>query len=71
MVRDRRDFTVHECEPPPAPEARTGHYFDQAVFDMHYRLLSARARHMSDVESWSDGAFDVDAEGNVTLKAVR
>lgn len=71
MVRDRRDFTVHAGDPPPAPSSGTGHYFDQTVFDMHYRLLSARAQRMAEGEDWSGGAFEVDALGNVTLKAVR
>jgi hypothetical protein len=71
MVRDRGDFTVHAGDPPPAPGAGTGHYFDQTVFDMHYRLLSARAQRMAEGADWSGGAFEVDTLGNVTLKAIR
>lgn len=67
-MADRRDFKVHDGERPPAPAAGTGHYFDQAIFDIHYRLLSARAQRMAEGEDWRDGAFEVDAQGNVTLK---
>lgn len=67
-MADKRTLTVHDGERPPAPAAGTGHYFDQAVFDIHYRLLSDRARRMAEAEDWRGGAFEVDAQGNVTLK---
>ena len=68
---DTRKFTVLDNALPPAPEAGSGHYFDQTVFDMHYRLLSLRAQRMAEGEDWSDGGFDVDAQGNVTLRVAR
>lgn len=71
MDKTERTFTVHDGDATPAPKAGTGHYFDQAIFDMHYVLLSARAQRMADAPDWADGAFDVDAQGNVTLRAVR
>ena len=42
-----------------------GRYFDQAVFDLHFVLLSANARRMADA---TDLPFTVDRDGRVTLK---
>ena len=46
-------------------EIEPGRYFDQAVFDLHFALLSAHARRMADA---TDLPFSVDRDGQVTLK---
>lgn len=68
---DRKSLTVHEGDLPPAPEAGTGHYFDQAVFDLHYRKLALKAQRMALEADMAEAGFEVDAEGRVTLKSVR
>lgn len=60
-------FTVHDGDAPPAPQAGTGHYFDQTIFDMHYRLLALRAQRMAGSAPFEDTGFTVDEQGNVTL----
>lgn len=45
--------------------AGPGRYFDQAVFDLHFVLLSARARRLA---AETELPFSVDQDGRVTLK---
>ncbi|MBU9699424.1 hypothetical protein GU927_016375 [Rhodobacteraceae bacterium HSP-20] len=83
MIGKRREFMVLEGDAPPAPEAGPkagpdagpdagmGHYFDQSVFDLHYRLLAAKAQRLALEARFDAEGFAVDAQGNVTLKAVR
>lgn len=71
MTDPKRDFTVHDGTLAPAPTAGEGHYFDQTIFDLHYRLLAARAQRLSLEASLAATGFDVDVLVNVTLKLAR
>lgn len=50
------------------PKPTVGHYFDQAVFDLNYVLLMARARRL-DVLEEAEALFSVDRNGKVALRA--
>lgn len=55
----------------PADPQAAGHYFDQAIFDLHYLLLSARAERLAAHGEFEDLPFSVDRLGNVTLRLRR
>lgn len=55
------------AQPADASGADVGHYFDQAVFDLHYKLQIMRARAML-LQAEQRKLFEVDEQGNVLIK---
>ena len=51
--------------PALAGDQGPGHYFDQVIFDMQYRLLAARARNLVIAAQYGGEAFDVARDGTV------
>jgi len=64
-------LTILDGDAAPAAERAEGHYFDQAIFDLHYRHLSLKAERMAIEADLAAAGIEVDATGKVTLKAVR
>ncbi|MEY4984193.1 MAG: hypothetical protein RIR62_2459 [Pseudomonadota bacterium] len=73
MDRTPSTFDVIDGGAGAAPQRRdTGHYFDQTIFDLHYRLQSARAHRMALEEDLSKLGISVDpVTGAVTLAAAQ
>lgn len=67
---DKAKVTVIEGAGAAMTSTGTGHYFDQAVFDLHYLRLSMRAQRLALEAEMASAGIEVDAAGRVTLKAV-
>ncbi len=70
MGRSRK-LTVVDGTAAPAPGKGEGHYFDQAVFDLHYRQLSLKAQRLALEADLAAAGIEVDADGKVTLRTVK
>lgn len=62
---------VSNDDPDPGPHRpQPGHYFDQTIFDLHYRMQAARAQNMALEADLAKLGITVDPEtGEVRLSA--